>query len=575
MQLSKNRLLCVWLCSAAVVSLARVFNTADLGYELPTQIQAAQQFLAGKGVSIYSLAGDDDLAKPASLCALTHFPAGYSFYAAALIAMDASLATIVKLYGATGTIVGWLGWGALAWSFFNPGLQRGSLWRWIACAAALFTPLQFTPPWQDTDILFWAITPWILLCVVRAASDDFPSLRWFDVAAGVLCGVSLLLRHAGLFFVFYAAFLIICQSGSRLKLLLARMAAFAAGLLPFVALQVYSRCISPAESALDVVRPAGLRTVAERLWEGLWLLPTANFAATWWMPHQLLNFFTATRQHVAGLLCLTLAGWIMLLPIFAKRIGYRGLITASRDVRLAAAGLFVSLPLFLWVWTAFADYLYVGDERYYIPLLPLFVLIVYALAVPDPDHSSKMEKWIRRIGLGYLVAYVCSAAISVALLPKPGEAGLGRRVKLMGTPQIHHWPSMKMAYEFWPARNYVADFLKKNPETVLVTNHEEWFYPDPGIDQSRVRRLKGLRATYVSGPAHILIAVQDYSVGPLQSVSWFEHYGQVRRGDYFRNLPEIRLLKKFPEENVKVLESRIPEGTRIALNKESAEVEMK
>src|SRR5258708_38987345 len=93
MQLSKNRFVLLWICSAAVVTFARCFNAIDIG-DVATQIGAGQHLVAGKGLSVYSLEGEDDLARPARLSTLVHFPAGYSIYAATLIKAGLSLTAI-------------------------------------------------------------------------------------------------------------------------------------------------------------------------------------------------------------------------------------------------------------------------------------------------------------------------------------------------------------------------------------------------------------------------------------------------------------------------------------------------
>ena len=120
--MSKSRFILLWLCSAAVVTLVRAFHAAELGYDLTLQIQAAQNLLEGNGLTIYSLEGEDDLARPNKLVPLTHFPAGYSFFAAALLAMGFSVAAVLKVWGAAGTILGWWGWAKLGVPLFQRGL---------------------------------------------------------------------------------------------------------------------------------------------------------------------------------------------------------------------------------------------------------------------------------------------------------------------------------------------------------------------------------------------------------------------------------------------------------------------
>ena len=80
--------LLAWLLSAAVVLVCRFFNAADLGYDLTAQFQAAQNLLAGRGLTIY-WPTTGDIADALTLQTLTHFPSGFSLCAAALMALGA------------------------------------------------------------------------------------------------------------------------------------------------------------------------------------------------------------------------------------------------------------------------------------------------------------------------------------------------------------------------------------------------------------------------------------------------------------------------------------------------------
>jgi hypothetical protein len=140
----------------------------------PYKYKLPQNLLKGNGLSIYSLEGEDDLARPNKLITLTHFPAGYSLFAAALLTMGFSVAAVLKVGGAAGTILGWWGWARLAYPFFSEGLERGRIWRYAGSAVAICSPLLFTPHWYGTDILLWAALPWVLGWVVRASDENAP-----------------------------------------------------------------------------------------------------------------------------------------------------------------------------------------------------------------------------------------------------------------------------------------------------------------------------------------------------------------------------------------------------------------
>jgi hypothetical protein len=46
---------------------------------------------------------------------------------------------------------------------------------------------------------------------------------------------------------------------------------------------------------------------------------------------------------------------------------------------------------------------------------------------------------------------------------------------------------------------------------------------------------------------------------------WYNSNGQHQRADCFERLPGFHLLQRFPEEGLKVLETRVPAGMRVIL----------
>ena len=94
--------------------------------------------------------------------------------------------------------------------------------------------------------------------------------------------------------------------------------------------------------------------------------------------------------------------------------------------------------------------------------------------------------------------------------------------------------------------------------------------PDTGTAAACSKvRFEGLRASYVSGPARILIMAGE---SPFEEpVEALYSLGKIRRVGYFEDFPDLHLLKRFPEEHVKILEARIPDGSRIPLNRRAAE----
>lgn len=270
----ERKFLLPWLCSAALVTVLRFLHAAPVGYDLGLQIQAAHNLLAGNGLSLFRHAGPD-LAGPATLSTLTHFPSGYSLFAAALMAMGLSVGMIVKLLGGVATLVGWWGWGKLAYPFFSEGSKRRLILKWSGYAIAISGPLLLTAAWGGTDIFLWAAVPWVLGWVVKASDENATRGRWLDGLTGAVCGLCMLMRYASLFLAVYAAFLMLWQSRMRLPVLMRRWVFFGLGLLPALALQIYINYFlsnAPAAPGGVSFKPPGLAVVAWRVWDGVPLL---------------------------------------------------------------------------------------------------------------------------------------------------------------------------------------------------------------------------------------------------------------------------------------------------------------
>ena len=572
MPLPKNRFISLWLVSAAAVVAVRILIVSDIGYDLSLQLEAARNFSHGHGLATYSGGVEPvDLAIPNQLVTLTYFPAGYSIAASALTGMGARPLVTVKILAAIGTMFGWWGWARLAFVFMGSTPSRFS--RWTAVAIAIATPLFFTPPWTGTDIFLWAAVPWFLQFLVPGPEEGTGKGTRSDLAAGAIAGFSVLLRYQALFLVAYAPLLIVCQCSPRFKAVPRRLGLFFAGLIPPLAVQIYlNYFISTGRVVLGGVHfdVASLHR-GELLWNGFVQLTSASFPLISWLPPTVTEFVIQFGEHHAPWLSAVTIVFLVSLPfVFSARFGYRSIDAASHDVRVAAVGLFVVIPLCLWI-CGLGDAVYVGVTRYYIPVVPLGILAAYALAFPGENRHDKLKRYPGLIAMAYIAGYLSMAVISFFLLGVAGDRGAAKRARLLGEPPPHHWFSTAPNYERSPARKYVMGLLKAEPNTILVTNREQWFYADPLVDQSRLRRVQHFHAHYVTGPARVLVfAIDPYPVAD-DVLFWFHTFGYAERMHYFEGLPDLHLLRRFSKEQIKVLEMRVPDGGRVELNWKSEE----
>ena len=404
-------------------------------------------------------------------------------------------------------MLGWWGWAILAYPFFSDKMNRAGAWKWAGFLIALSTPLLFTTSWGGTDIFLWAAVPWVLTWVLKASTKDVLGGTRFDVMAGAVCGLAILMRYASVFLTVYAAFLILWQSRLRPYVLTRRSLFFAMGLVPFLAVQVYINefLTSGPPNPGGLSFQFGFGAMVRRALEGLPLLTTANFLWAFWFPGIALDLlFSNISRTLPWQLAIILTSYVFL-ALSAKIYGIN-LNAAAHDSRVASMGLFIAFPFLLWACMMMGTYNYLGNQRYYWPLLPLGIFVVYSVAsfAPDPKRTG-LTRVVQAAGGIYIIGYVALSIFDIASFFGSGERGALERYRLIGSPP---GLSLAIAHELSPARKFVVRHVKEEPDTLLLASSKTgWFVGDNALDRSRVHELScrdNLKAPYVTGPARII-----------------------------------------------------------------------
>jgi hypothetical protein len=560
----------LWAASAAVVAAARFLNVATPGHDLSFQLEAAQNLLAGNGLTYFHHVGSN-LAEPGRLATLTHFPGGYSLLAAALMGIGLDVGMTVKVLGAATTVIGWWGWGRLAAAYVHTGPTLTRMSRFAAAVIAIGTPLLFTPPWGGTDQFLWAITPWVVLLVTNRAALQLPTLAadWF---MGLLCGVAVLFRYASVFLAAFAAGVVLWQSWRAPRVVAQRAAGFSLGFIPALALQMFLVRQAPSGTSFGGV---SLESVDIEPWEralhGLASLDVANHMWAFWLPGIAQTILAPDIGNVWS--------WLVL---FSAALGlalafnqYARLAPApSRDARSVSIMLFVALPATLLGATMFGSHDlaggYVADQRYYWPLVPLGVLIGYSVATFSKRSAGTSGVVLGTGGRVYVAAYVLMLAVYIGLMFLPVSWGRSQRSKLLGDwDEVTVWPSFAVSQELWPSRNYVLGMLKERPGAIVMTSRTMAFRWDPNFDRARLLdpSCDADAPSYVNGPADLIVVTFDRGE-PLDL--WA--YGGVGGTspvplDCLEALPGLKLMARFPVEGLKVLSARVESGSYVALQR--------
>jgi hypothetical protein len=517
-----------WLWSAAIVVIIRLLHATDINYDVTLQIQAGQHLLQGKGLAVYWPTADD-IRKPLTLEELTQFAAGYSLYTAALTAAGVTdVGALVKIAGAIATLVGWWGWARIAYAFMADGMRQHRFSRVAGLWVAVVCPILFTGRWGGTDILLWAIIPWALDFIVRRQ----------DLKAGLVIGAGVLARYAGVFVAGVALAVIAWQRPWR------RVIALAAGIMPAFIIQSYLNSVATTtvfvpgsvQLSRDVLEVAGARAL-----ESLNSFARANHLLFFWVPGRFRLWNNPSFEPFFAAVL-----WVLLLAIFI-RVLHRG--RSSGDLLVAAAGLLIALPIFLWACVPFGTFDYLRQSRYWEVLRPLAVFAAFFLAAAR-----------QRLAQAYVVAFIVTTMVEVTFIAVPTASGDPWRRALVGADP-HPWPSLQLTYEFSDSRDFVLQLMEAEPNALLITDHEHWFWAEPGTDRSRIMRWEpcdSLRATQISGPLRVFIFETELTT----DIRW-----PNRPEEYWACWPElpVTLVKRFPGERTRVLQAVLGEHDRLSI----------
>lgn len=559
----------LWVTSATVVAAARFLQPATPSHDLSYQLEAAQNLLAGNGLTYFKHVSSN-LAEPGRLTTLTHFPAGYSLLAAALMGVGLDVGMTIRLLGAAGTVIGWWGWGRLAAAHFRTGTTSTPMWRFAAAAIAIGTPLFFTRAWGATDLFLWAIVPWVVLLVTNHGPEQRPRVAadWFT---GLLCGLAVLFRYASVFLVAFAGGVVLWQSWRTPRVVAQRAASFGLGFIPALALQMFVIRQAPSGTSFGGVSLDGADV---NPWQGalhgLASLDVANHMWTFWLPGVAQAILSPDTGNVWSWLILLSAAFGLVLAFnqYARTTPW-----PCRDARSVSIMLFVVLPATLLGATMSGSHDlaggFVADERYYGPLVPLAVLIAYSVAAFPQRSAATSSAVLGTCGRIYVAGYILMLAMYIGLMFLPVSWGRTQRSKFLDDwDEATVWPSFGVSQELLPSRQYVLGLLRERPGAVVMTSRAMTFRWDPNVDRAKLLEpsCDPGAPSYVSGPADLILVTFDRGE-PLDLWSYGLIGGNVVPVDCLEALPGLKLMARFPVEGLKVLTAHVESGGHVALKR--------
>ena len=558
----RKTLFLILMVSAALTAGIRFFTLTDLGYDTAIQIQAAQRFLAGEGLT--TLAQGKGFLVDKTPVVLTHWACAYSFYAAFVLWLGLPLYMVTNIFGVLGTLLGWWGWGKFMLHCLpRESANRGGWWSYCCLAMAFFLPMFTTPYWAGTDIFSWAAAPWVLEWLSRAGRASGSTAYRYYAAAGFLCGLSCIVRYASVVLAVCAGLVVILQNWPSLKKIFLRLAVFGLASLPPLILQfsIFSTVRS------DKVMPGGIHGggtwvyLAQRLWDGIMLLPTWNLSLLFWMPDSISKHFLGKTSNpfLGFAVVFLLAAFAALVFVQVRKNVPRAFFS---DPKTGACILLCINPLILLACMGLGSWTYVGDRRYYMVFVPLAFLLVLFLANSGSGLPGKLTAAAARL---FIIWFLAMSMVGTVFFFIPGPHGEVMRNRLGGCKDVTTFPRTGLKYEDSAMRAFVIDALKRNPEMHLLTIFDAAFHADTSLDHRKIHRVPEciyISGTSITGPKEILIATVYDADGKPYAV---DPYGSKIPADCLDQLKPFTTLKVFdevvyPPGKIAILRAEIPEG---------------
>lgn len=201
-QLKKTKItlfIAIWL-GGIIVILLRMYQPLFLGWDESIQIEAAYRMAKGLGyTSTYFTVADPDINKNPAFYTITWWPPGFALLVSGFLAFKIPLWVSLKIIFGLSTLVGWTGWSYLGARFLSPSLTLNMKWLSpLNILIAMMLPFYFTPSWHGTDVMLWAAMP-VFIALLGPALQKTDTDGRYALLSGALFGSLFFVRYASLF----------------------------------------------------------------------------------------------------------------------------------------------------------------------------------------------------------------------------------------------------------------------------------------------------------------------------------------------------------------------------------------
>jgi hypothetical protein len=538
---SSNIVVALFIAAAAAVVILRSLSALMMNTDPSIQIGAALNLLNGDGLGTYAL--NDDITQLPKLTPLTWFPPGFSIAIVLLAKVGFSTAVALKFIYSVSSIAGWLGWGLIFRDVMRSQVQT-AFSKIIAIVLAIFLPLYFTYDWVGTDLILWAIIPFVIRLLYQPAS------RKVGFWIGGLVGLAYTVRFAAIFLIAgIALFFLVRRRGW--KTFGQILVGFS---IPYAATALYRMSVKtsiPHQLSFDHLFE--MNVLLRKMWQILEGLGQVRF------------LFFGHLNSLSGGKILGFVTVCVLLSYGSILVWRRARAENSRlDIILSLCfGLILFLIAISFV--SSVDFVYLADHRYYYPLFPSMAVVAYELGFQTYQNRSIRDRALKFISLFFLGALILA---TTALFLRSPEKVFG--FDRFSQTALVEYPSNEIVNKHPESYQQVKQLLEQNPSAIAITFAEDFDIYHSADTSIRQRLL----------PAAVFTTrfFSKHTVG--QDIQAYLIFGKdhpdCKSYCYYESAIEVELMQKIRSpklvyqnagERLSVFSATLPKGFQFTLDK--------
>jgi hypothetical protein len=516
----RKRLFAIVVFFALIITGARCLAPFEVGKDQALQLQAAIRLVDGRGLTCtYDMRlPPEDISQPLPAQVLTWWPPTFSLLVAGLLKAGLGIAASLKLIYALVSIIGWIGWGAIATVFFGAPLAIAGRRLPIGFLIAALAPVFFTLSWGGTDIILWAGIPYVVIGLYKSGQETRPGI-WLAMAGG-LFGILYGVRYATSLVAIAALGYLVLMNLSDLKALAKKLFVFfgasALAILPVVLfVRIYSEQGGPLPDYVDA--SYGVTRLGQTLHRIFNYLPvTSN--SVFCMPlfeEAILNRINMRALNYAfGLFCLVI---LLGLPAIAFKLHSETDRKGPWKIALALAFLPLSLVTLLVAMVFITDQLMIEVSRYHEPLRLYCIMLYYGLATATavPRLVKTISLGLLSLFLGFILLYLPARAMMPVKQDDIVRFVLGytpdnSRLHTSTSKELHY-PGNQLYTLKEASREKLRALHATNPDAIFYASGYPFFVyddcrsgaPCPGVQLRKMPDKKFWSRAYTSRPLKV------------------------------------------------------------------------